>query len=212
MSSNSKTTVIAILALIVGAAAGAGFGMMQVDEVTQKLVMTMQERDQVQQSADRLRKMTEEATRKYGRELGRLVAAAGALVVSPPPTPAAPAPSPDPSAAPAPAPAPVADDAAKLLDHARAILAARDGFRAALDGARASMNSELDALAAELGNPAADAMKVKQIIDALKQNWPDKEKGMTEATRKLLADLGVLPMSAAAKPAAPAAPEPAEKK
>jgi hypothetical protein len=86
----------------------------------------------------------------------------------------------------------------------------RDGFRASLDGARASMDSEMDALAAELGTPAPNAGKVKELLDALKQMWPEKEKNMQAATQKLLADLGLAQTPAASKPAA--APAPAETK
>ncbi len=214
MSTNTKTILIAVVALIVGAAAGAGFGMMQVDEVTQRLVVTTQEKEQAQQNAERLRKMNDEASRKYGNELGRLVTVAAALpapVAAPaqvqPETPAVPGAAP----APAPPPAPLSDDAAKLIDQTRTILAMRDGFRATLDGVRASMNSEFDALAAELGNPAPDAVKVKQTLDTLKQNWPAKEKGMDEATRRLMADLGLL-LTPKPKPAGAPAPAPAQSK
>ena len=213
MSSSSRTIVIAVLALIVGAAAGAGFGMMQTDEVTQKLMLALQERDQAQQTAARLRSANEAATRKYAQELGRLVTAAGAIVVPPP----APVPAPAdaaPGVAPVPAPpAPLSPEAVKLIDQVRALLAARDGFRSPLDGLVASMNSELDALASELGNSPPDVEKVKQSVEALKQNWPAREKAMTDATRRLLADLGVVPAAAPAQPAAPAAPQtaPAQK-
>lgn len=196
MSDKVKTILIAVLALIVGAAAGGGYGMMQVDDVTQKLIAAMKEKDQAVQNSDRLRKLSDEATKKYGKDLGKMVQAAGALP---------------------------ADDPAKLIDSVRALLAVRDGFRSAQDGARASMNSEFDALAAELGGATPSADKVKQLLDALKQSWPDKEKNMEEATRRLLVDLGLLqappapkaaaasapadaPAPAAAAPAAPAAP------
>ena len=211
MSDTVKTILIAVVALIVGAAGGGGYGMMQVDEVTQKLMAAMQDRDQAAQNADRLRKMNDEAAKKYGKELGRLVTSAGGA----PAAPAAAAPA---AGQPAPAPAPAADDPVKLIDSARAILAARDGFRASVDGVRASMNLEFDALAAELGTATPDAAKVKQMLAGLKQNWPNKEKDMEAATRKLLVDLGVLQAPAAPKPAAapaPAAapvPAPAEKK
>lgn len=183
MGDKAKTIVIAVVALIVGAVGGVGYGMIEVDEVTQKLVAAMQERDQAAQNADRMRKMNDEAPKKYGRELGKLVAAL-----------------------------PAGDDPAKLVDSARAILAARDGFRVSLDGARASMNSEFDALAAELGNATPDADKMKALLDGLKQNWPAREKGMEEASRKLLVDLGLLQAPAAPKSEAAPAPAPAEKK
>jgi hypothetical protein len=216
MSDIVKTILIAVVTLIVGAAVGWGYGMLQVDDVTQKLMATMQERDQAQQSADRLRKMNDEAPKKYGKDLGKLVMAMGAPAPAAAPA-AAPAPG-QPAPAPAASAAPAADDPAKLLDSARAILATRDGFRASLDGARASMNSELDALAAELGNATPDAGKVKQILESLKQNWPNKEKDMEAATRKVMVDLGLLQAPPAPKPAAAAAPvaapapAPAEKK
>ena len=47
--------------------------------------------------------------------------------------------------------------------------------------------------------------KVKDLLDSLKQNWPEKEKNMQAATQKLLVDLGLVQAPAAPKPvAAPA--------
>ena len=215
-----RLVVVGLVALIVGVVLGGGYGMMQVDEVTQKLTAATSERDQAVQSADRLRKLNDDAPKKYGRELGKLVMAVGAPAPSAKPAAAAPAPG-QPAPAPAPA-APAADDPAKLVDSARAILAARDGYRSSLDGVRASMDSEFDAIAAELGNATPDAGKVKQLLDALKQNWPNKEKDMEAATRKVLVELGLISAPPAPKPAAAApapaaaapaaAPAPAEKK
>ena len=197
-----KSIVAAVIALVVGAGGGYGFEMMKADELSQKLSAVMQERDQAQQNVARLTKADHDAVRKWGDELGKRVAAA---------IPA--------SAAPAAADAPaVPPDTAKMVDGARAILAARDGFRAVLDNARAAMDSDLDALAAELGNPKMDPVKVQAMLQSLQQNWPDKQKALESATHALLADLGILPpekpaamapaapMPAAAAPAAPAAP------
>lgn len=204
MSDTLKLIVVGGVALIVGAAGGGGYGMMQVDEVTQKLMAATQEKDQAVQNADRLRKLSDEAARKYGKDLGKLITAAGS------PAPAAPVTG-------QPAAAPAADDGAKAIDSARAVLALRDGFRASLDGVRASMNSEMDELAAELGNATPEAAKIKGLLDSLKQNWPEKEKNMQAATQRLLVDLGLTqapaaPKPAAAPPPAAAAPAPAETK
>ncbi len=188
MSGKGSTILIGVVALIIGAVGGVVYGMMVVDEVNQKLVAVTQERDQAVQNAGRLRKLNDEAAKKYGQNLGKLVVAV-----------------------------PAADEPVKLIDSARMILAARDGYRASLDGVRASMNSEFDALAAELGNATQDVDKVKQLLDGLKQNWPAKEKGMEDASRRLLVELGVLQAAPAPKPqatpaAAPPAPAPADKK
>ena len=137
-------------------------------------------------NANRLKKLSDAAATKYGKDLGKLVMAAAAPAAG------------QPAAA---APAPAADDSAKVLDSARAILAMRDGFRASLDGVRAAMDSEMDAMAIELGAAAPNAEKIKGLLETLKQNWPDKEKNLQAATQQLLVDLGL-----AAKPAAPAAP------
>jgi len=161
--------------------------------------VTTQEKEQAVQAADRLRKTNDEASKKYGKDLGKLVMAAGAAA-APAATPAAPAAG-QPAATP-----PVTDDGAKALDSARAILAVRDGFRASLDGVRASMDSEMDAMAAELGAAAPNAGKVKELLDSLKQSWPDKEKNIQAATQRLLADLGLAQPPAAPKPAAAPAP------
>ena len=179
MSDKAKTMLIGVVSLIIGATIGAGYGMMQTDEVTQKLIAATQEKDKAVLSADRLSKMSDDAVKKYSDSLGKLVVAVPA------------------------------DDQAKIIDSARAILATRDGFRASLDGARASMDSDFDALATELGNATPSADKVKQILDGLKQNWPAKGQGMNDATRKLLVDLGLLQAPPAAAPAAAAAPAPA---
>ena len=194
-----KLIIVGLVALIIGAAGGAGWGMLQVDEANQKLAVTTQEKEQAVQAADRLRKTNDEASKKYGKDLGKLVMAAGAAA-APAATPAAPAAG-QPAATP-----PVTDDGAKTLDSARAILAVRDGFRASLDGVRASMDSEMDAMAAELGAAAPNAAKVKELLDSLKQSWPDKEKNIQTATQRLLADLGLAQPPAAPKPAAAPAP------
>ena len=194
-----KLIIVGLVALIIGAAGGAGWGMLQVDEANQKLAVTTQEKEQAVQAADRLRKSNDEASKKYGKDLGKLVMAAGAAA-APAATPAAPAAG-QPAATP-----PVTDDGAKTLDSARAILAVRDGFRASVDGVRASMDSEMDAMAAELGAAAPNAAKVKELLDSLKQSWPDKEKNIQAATQRLLADLGLAQPPAAPKPAAAPAP------
>ena len=194
MNDKVKMIVVGIVSLVVGAAAGGGYGMMQVDDVTQKWVAATQEKDQAVQNADRLRKLDEEASKKIGKDLGKLVLAVGGIA------PAA-----------ADAAAAAADDA-KLVDGVRAILAMRDGFRASLDGVRASMDPEMDALAAELGNPAPNIAKVKELLEGLKQNWPDKEKNIQAATQKLLGDLGLGQAPATIKPAAAPAVAPADTK
>jgi hypothetical protein len=207
MGDKPRMIVIGIVSLIIGAAGGWWYGMMQVEDVGLKLMTALQEKEQVQQSADRLRKANAEAATKYGKDLGKLVTAAG--------TPAAVAAQTQPASA---APAPAVDDPAKLVDSVRVMLASRDRIRATLDGVRAALNSEFDALAAELGNAAPDADKLKQILASLQQNWPQKEKDLEAATRKLLVDLGVLQGPPAPTPAAtpqPAvgfAPPPVEKK
>ena len=175
-----KTILVGLVALIIGGGGAGFYGMMQVDDVTQKLAAANKDKEQAAQNADRLRKMNDEAAKKFGTELGKLVAATGS------------------------------EDPAKQIDSARAILATRDGFRASLDGARATLNSDLDALALELGNASPNTEKLRQILDGLKQGWPDREKNMEGATRKLLADLGIGQAPAPAKPApAPAASAPA---
>ena len=177
-----KTIVIAVVALIIGGAGAGYYGMMQVDDVTQKLALATQKKDQAVQNANRLGKANDDAAKKYGSDLGKLVATAGS------------------------------DDPAKQIDNARAILAARDGFRASIDGVRATLDSDFDALALELGNATPNTEKIRQLLDGLKQGWPDREKNMEGATRKLLTDLGIGQAPAAPKPAsapAPAASAPA---
>jgi len=210
MSDKERMIAIGVVSLIIGAAGGWWYGMMQVDDVTLKLLTATQEKEQATLSADRLRKTNNEAATKYGKDLGKLVMAAGA--------PAAIAAAQAQPAPAAPAVASAMDDPAKLIDGVRGMLAARDHIRATLDGVRASMNSEFDALAAELGNATPDAEKLKQTLESLKQNWPQKEKNMEAATRRLLVDLGILQAAPAPKPEAPPqpaaapAPAPAEKK
>ena len=208
MDDKARIIVIGVVSLIIGAAGGWWYGMMQVDAVTLKLITATQEKEQALQSADRLRKINSEAATKYGRDLGKLVTAGGAPVA----VQAQPAPA-------APAAAPAVDDPAKLIDGVRGMLAARDHIRAMLDGVRAAMNSEFDALAAELGNAAPESEKLKQILETLKRNWPQKEKDLEVATRRLLTDLGILqaapaptPAVTPQPPAAPAPAAPAEKK
>ena len=78
MSDQARMFVIGVVSLIIGAAGGWWYGMLQVDGVTLKLMTAIQEKDQAMQSADRLRKTNHEAAVKYGKDLGKLVTAAGA--------------------------------------------------------------------------------------------------------------------------------------
>ena len=209
MSDQGRTLVIGVVSLIIGAAGGWWYGMLQVDAVTLKLMTAVQEKDQAILNADRLRKTNDEAAAKYGKDLGRLVTAGGAPAAVALPAQPAPAAS---------AAAPAMEDPAKLIDGVRAMLAARDHIRSTLDGVRGAMNSEFDALAAELGNAPPDTEKLKQVLESLRRNWPQKEKDLEAATRRLLTDLGILQPAPAPKPAAapqPAvapAPAPADKK
>lgn len=205
MGDKAKMVVVGLVSLVIGAAGAGGYGMLQVDEVKQQLTAVTQEKEQAVQDANRLRRQGDDATKKYGRELGKLVMAAAATA----PAEVAPVTG-------QPATTPPADDGAKAIDSARAILAMRDGFRASLDGVRGAMNSDMDALAAELGNPAPTAGKVREILDSLKMNWPGREKDLEAATRRLLGDLGLAQAPAAPKPAvappATATPAPADTK
>jgi|GEM_PF-1588502 len=226
MSDRVKMILLGVTALIVGLAVGGGYGLLQVNEMKLTVMSVTQDKDRAVQNMDRMLKMNDAAATKYSKVLGPLVMAAAtpALAV---PSAAAPAQSqgapdlpaatsarsqtaPDLPAGSATAPAPVALDPVKLIDEARAILAARDGLRGSLDGARVAMNSEFDALAAELGAAAPDASKVKQILESLKQSWPRKEIELEAATRRLLVDLGLqqaaLPPKLAPAAAAPMAP------
>jgi hypothetical protein len=181
MSDKVKLIVVGIVSLLVGAAGGGGFGMMQVDEVTQQLTAAMQEKDEALKNLDRTRKMPDEAAKKFGKELAVLATAAGAAT----------------------------DDPAKTIDATRALLTARDGMRASLDGVRTAMDGDMDALAAELGTAAPNTDKIKVALESLKQNWPAKEQALEAASRKLLQDYGLLPAPKPAPVAAPAAAAPA---
>lgn len=178
MSDKVKLMLVGVVSLLVGAAGGGGFGMMQVDEVTQKLNAATQEKDEALKNADRLRKMPDEAAKKIGKDLAALVTTAGAA----------------------------SDDPAKTIDATRALLTARDQIRASLDGVRSAMDGDMDALAAELGAASPNADKIKVGLESLKQNWPAKEQAIEAASRKLLADVGLLQAPPAAKPAAAPAP------
>ena len=182
MSEKVKLILVGVISLLVGAAGGGGFGMMQVDEVTQKLTAATQEKEDALKLADKARKMPEEASKKFGKDLAALVTNAGA-------TP---------------------EDAAKTIDATRALLVARDGIRASLDGVRASLDGDMDALASELGAPTPNVDKIKVALESLKQGWAAKEQAIEAANRKLLADYGLLaPAAPAAPAAAPAAAAPA---
>ena len=217
MSANLKMVIALIVGLVAGGAGGGFFGLSQVEEVQQQLATVTQERDAAAARAAGLQRQFAEAPTRWGKELGRLVDTAAAATAAP--APAAGDKPADPAAA-----APAVDPA-RVIDSARAILAARDSYRASIDGMRGSLNGEMDAMAQELGNPTPDADRLKQLLQALKQNWGTKEKGIEDATRRLMADLGMAPpapkpaapgapqaAAPAAAPAAPAAPAPAEKK
>ncbi len=180
MSDKVKLILVGVVALLVGAAVGGGFGMMQVDDVTQKMNVLMQEKDEALKSLERARKMPDESAKKFGKDLGALVTAAGAAT----------------------------DDPAKTIDATRGLLAARDQIRASLDGVRSSMDGDMDALATELGAAAPNADKIKVALELLKQNWTAKEQAIEAASRKLLVDIGILQAPPAPKPAAAAAPAP----
>jgi hypothetical protein len=212
MTNSGRTALVGVVSLIVGLLIGGGYGMKQVDEAKTQLAATTQERDQAVQNTDRMRKLNDDAAKKYGRELGKLVMSAStpSTTASAPAAAAAPAAG-QPDAALA---APSADDM-KAIDSARALLATRDGFRGSLDALRAGMDSEMDAIAIELGASPPSGSKIRQLLDSLKQNWPNKENNLEIATRKLMADLGLMVAPGTPKPAgAPVtpAPAPADKK
>lgn len=208
MNERVKMIVAGVVGLVVGGGAGGFWGMSQVDEKQQQLMAMAGEKDAAQAAAAKLKRDADEAPKRWGRELGRLVAVA---------VPDAPATAPAPgaaSAAPAAAPAPAADDPARMLDAARAVLAQRDTFRSSLDSVRAQMGGDMDALALEIGNATPDMEKVRALLASLKSNWPGMEKELEGATRRLFADMGLgapaakpaaAPAPAAAAPAAPAA-------
>ena len=182
MNDRVKMILVGVVSLLVGAAGGVGFGMMQVDEVTQKLTAVTQEKDDALANLDRTRKMPDESAKKFGKDLTALVNAAGAA----------------------------AEDPAKTIDATRALLGARDQIRASLDGVRASMDGDMDALAAELGTVSPNIDKIKVALESLKQSWPAKEAAIEAASRKLLVDIGLLqappaPKAEAAPAAVPAA-------
>jgi len=213
MSANLKMVIALIVGLVAGGAGGGFFGLSQVEEVQQQLATVTQERDAAAARAAGLQRQFAEAPTRWGKELGRLVDTAAAATAAP--APAAGDKPADPAAA-----APAVDPA-RVIDSARAILAARDSYRASIDGMRGSLNGEMDAMAQELGNPTPDADRLRQLLQALKQNWGGKEKAIEDATRRMMADLGMAPPAPkpaapgapqAAAPAAPAAPAPAEKK
>jgi hypothetical protein len=193
-----KSILFVVVGLLVGAAGGYWYGMLKVDEVNQQLTAMTQQKTQAQQNADRLTMANQVAIKKWSTELGKLV-----MVSVPADVQATP---------------PAAPDPAKMVDSARALLAARDGIRVSLDSARAAMDSDFDALATELGNPKMAPAKVEQILQVLQQTWPDKQKNLDAATRALLVELGILPpeksvatmaptAAPAAAPAASAAPD-----
>jgi hypothetical protein len=181
MSDKVKLILVGVVSLLVGAAGGGGFGMMQVDEVTQKLNAAMQEKDEALKSVEKLRKLPDESAKKFGKDLAALVGATGAA----------------------------GDDSAKLIDATRALLASRDQIRASLDGVRSAMDGDMDALATELGAATPNVDKIKVGLESLKQNWPAKEQAIEAASRKLLVDIGMLQAPPAPKPAAAPAPAPA---
>jgi hypothetical protein len=211
MSANLKMVIALIVGLVAGGAGGGFFGLSQVEEVQQQLATVTQERDAAAARAAGLQRQFAEAPTRWSKELGRLVDTAAAATAAPAPAAG------DKPADPAAAAAVPAVDPAKVMDSARAILAARDSYRASLDGMRASLDGEMDAMAQELGNPTPDADKLKQLLQSLKQNWGAKEKAIEDATRRMMADLGMVPpapkpAAPATAPGAPAAPAPAEKK
>jgi len=179
MSDKVKMILAGVVSLLVGAAAGGGFGMMQVDEVTQQLNAANQQKDEALKGLDLAKKMPDESAKKFGKELAALATAASNAT----------------------------DEPAKTIDATRALLTARDQIRASLDGVRASMDGDMDALAAELGAANPNADKIKVALESLKQNWPAKEQAIEAASRKLLVDLGLL--QAPPAPKAEAAPAPA---
>lgn len=210
MNEKAKVAVTGVVGLLIGAAGGAGWGVMQVQAAHDETAAVTQQKNDAEQNASRLRMANQNAVKKWSADLGKLVSAAP--VTQPPAadagaaTPVA-APGATAPAAPAPAVAAPADPA-PLMDGARAIVAARDGVRATLDGARAALDGDFDALAAELGQPVPDPAKVNALVLTLQQNWPHKDQDLQAASQQLLTDMGVLP--AAPKPAAPAAAPAAE--
>ncbi|MGH8618777.1 MAG: hypothetical protein ACREUW_13885, partial [Burkholderiales bacterium] len=189
MNERVKMIVAGVVGLVVGGGAGGFWGMMQVDEKQQQLVGVMSEKDAAQAAVAKLKRDVEDAPRRWGKDLGRLVMAAVPDAAAPAAAaPAAPAAG---QPAPAPAAAPAADDPARTLDAARAVLAQRDTFRSSLEGVRAQLGGDMDALAIELGNATPDMDKIRALLGNLKANWTGTEKELENVTRRLFADMGL---------------------
>ncbi|MFM8330221.1 MAG: hypothetical protein ACKN9T_00870 [Candidatus Methylumidiphilus sp.] len=79
------------------------------------------------------------------------------------------------------------------LTAARAFVSARNDLRSGLESISHRLNSDIDLLEHELKRATLDYAKAAELIEVILLKWPAKELEIENATRKVQADLGLIP-------------------
>jgi DNA repair exonuclease SbcCD ATPase subunit len=79
---------------------------------------------------------------------------------------------------------------------AQTIVAARNDLRSSLDAIGNRLDSQIDQLQAELAKPSPDPEKLVTLLEVLRQKWPAKEAEIELAVRKVITELGLVPVPA----------------
>ena len=173
MTTQSRAAWIGAIGALAGALISAGVTLF-VEE--QKIGLEKEQRSRVEGELKVYRQMYESAPQQFVKELGRLIDDAPLTIDDRPDTSN-----------------PQGDS---VLISARAIVSARNDLRTTLGNLGSDLDSEIDKLQTELVSNKRDQHEILQTLRVLREKWPIKSKQIEVDVRKLLAVIGIAPLTA----------------
>lgn len=173
MSSEIKAAIIsAVVTIIVGV---LPLGIMykslavQTEQLQIEKDKAERERDEAQHKANTYRRQLQEAPAKFTDRLGALIEEASKE-------------------------ADQKEGPSQLVPATRALVSTRNSFRSSLESVRDRLDSEIDMLERELSRTPPNSARIAELVEVLKRKWPAKKEEIELANRKMLIELGLIPL------------------